>query len=111
MSSSRPGSCPVWDVSPAPKGEAAVGQLWQDFTVDEKTSELRFWIHGGDAAVKLLRGADTVRATRGRRRNDPETLVRWQLAELRGQTVRLLVDDPLTGDWGFVGARGFELLP
>jgi hypothetical protein len=92
-----------------PGGDAATGQLWQDFTVDSQTSELRFFIHGGDAAVKLLVNGDEVRASRGRRDNAVETEVRWRLEPFRGQTVRLLIDDDLTAPWGFVGARAFEL--
>lgn len=93
----------------SPAGDAVVGKLWQDFTVDAATSLLKFTIHGGDAEVQLWRGADKVRATRGRRANTPETAVEWRLEEFRGQSVRLQIDDALSGAWGFVGVSGFEL--
>jgi hypothetical protein len=93
-----------------PKGDKAMGKLWQDFTVDAATSELRFYIHGGHARVVLLDGTDVVRTSRGREQNEPETLVRWHLASLRGRTLRLQIEDDVTDAWGFVGARGFELL-
>jgi len=94
----------------APKGDKATGSLWQDFTVDAATSELRFWVHGGHASVKLMGGKDVLRETRGRDKNEPEIPVRWHLEALRGQTVRLVIEDQATDVWGFVGARGFELL-
>jgi hypothetical protein len=50
-----------------------------------------------------------VRRSRGRRDNDVETEVRWQLAGLRGETVRVVIVDDLAGAWGFVGAGAFEL--
>lgn len=93
----------------SPLGDGVVGTLSQAFTDDATTSTLSFFIHGGDAAVKLYRGSDVVRATRGRRTNAPETPVIWRLEELRGETVRLVVDDDLTGPWGFVGVSGFTL--
>jgi hypothetical protein len=92
-----------------PKGDKAMGKLWQDFTVDATTSELRFYIHGGHARVVLLDGADVVRASRGLDQNEPETLVRWHLESLRGRALRLQIEDDVTDAWGFVGARGFEL--
>jgi hypothetical protein len=93
------------------KGDATVGRLWQDFTVDAGTSELAFAVHGGDAEVRLvdLSSDEVVRATRGRRDNGSELPVVWQLSELRGKTVRLVVDDSLTGPWGFVSVSGFVL--
>lgn len=93
-----------------PKGDKAVGKLWQDFTVDASTSELRFYVHGGHARVVLLEGDDVLRESRGREVNEPETLVRWHLASLRGRKLRVQIEDDVTDAWGFVGARGFELL-
>lgn len=92
-----------------PKGDRVVGKLWQDFTVDGTTHVLSFYIHGGDALVELirLRTGDVVRTSRGRRRNSPETYVRWHLEEYRGEKMRVLIDDQLTGAWGFVGVRDF----
>jgi hypothetical protein len=93
-----------------PKGAGAAGQMWQDFTVDSKTSELRFSVSGGDATVRLMHGDEVVRASRGRRTNSPETPVRWLLSEFRGQTLRLLIEDDLTQDWGFVTTSGFQFV-
>ena len=93
-----------------PKGVKTVGKLWQDFTVDAATGELRFWVRGGQASVRLLRGDEVIRETRGRNTNATETLVRWHLETLRGQTLRVQIEDDLTDTWGFIAARGFELL-
>ncbi len=90
------------------KGDAAVGRLWQDFTVNDTVSELRFQVHGGQAAVRLELGDDVLFATRGRNNNDVDTSVRWKLAEHRGKTVRLAIHDDLTGGWGFVSVCGFS---
>ena len=65
---------------------------------------------GGDAAVKLLRGNDTVRATRGRRTNVPETSVRWFMSEYSGETLRLVIDDDTANSWGYIGTTGFEFV-
>jgi hypothetical protein len=90
-------------------GDATQGRLWQDFTVDAGTSTLNFAVHGGHAAVKLLRGDEVVRATRGRDENDHEIPVVWQLSEFRGETLRLLIDDEESDPWGFVSTSGFTL--
>ncbi len=89
-------------------GDSATGTLSQDFTIDETTSQLEFLIHGGDASVKLLRGAEVVRQSWGRRSNADSKVV-WDLRDLRGETVKLLIEDTLTGPWGFVGAGAFTL--
>ncbi len=90
------------------KGDATQGAIWQDFTVDATTSELDFTVHGGDGArVYLMYGGDVVRSVHGRRSNT-ELAVRWHLDELRGKTVRLLVEDQSSAPWGFVGASGFR---
>lgn len=92
-------------------GDGTRGQLWQDFTVDAGTSELRFRVHGGHAAVRLVRVADgeVLRETRGRDDNTAEVPVVWRLETLRGETVRLLIEDDRTDPWGFVSVSGFEL--
>jgi hypothetical protein len=90
------------------KGDAAVGRLWQDFTVDATVTEIDFAVHGGHAAVELWRGGDLVRRTRGRNTNDVDLPVRWRLGQLRGETLRLVIDDDQTDAWGFVGTTGFS---
>jgi hypothetical protein len=90
------------------EGDAAEGQLWQDFTVNDVVNELRFQVHGGQAAVKLIHEGDVVFATRGRNTNDANTQVRWKLADYRGKTVRLMIDDDKTGAWGFISVSGFS---
>jgi hypothetical protein len=92
-----------------PKGDRVKGKLWQEFTVDSTTSELRFQIHGGHARVVLLDGNDVVRESRGRNANEPELTVRWHLESLRGRKLRLQIEDDSAEPWGFVGVRGFEL--
>lgn len=111
------------------KGNDALGALFQDFTVDAGTKALRFYIHGGEATVRLYRGGEIVRATRGRSGRNPnqvrqqslttlpqsdkevwETEVCWNLGDYVGQTLRVAIFDNKIGDWGFVGARGFEFV-
>jgi len=100
----------VWRVTTSGAGgDATRGELWQDVTVDAGTSELRFYLHGGDARVELRLGDEVVRSSHGRRDNDQELEVRWRLEEFRGETVRLAIVDDLSGAWGFVGARSFAL--
>jgi hypothetical protein len=90
-------------------GDGNTGKIWQDFQVDATTKELRFAVHGGDARVVLLRGNEVVRATQARRTNDSELQAVWNLTKFRGDTVRLQVEDNLTGPWGFISVSGFEL--
>lgn len=96
------------------KGDAAMGAIFQDFTVDASTKALRFLVHGGEGTVRLHRGAEIVRETRGRSghepRNDPETRVCWQLEDYAGETLRVAIFDGKTGPWGFIGATDFEFL-
>jgi hypothetical protein len=89
------------------KGDAAIGRLWQDLTIDADTAELRFQLHGGRSRIRLLHGGDVVRMSHGRNQNDPDSPVRWQLRDYRGDTVRIEIVDEETGEWGFVGATGF----
>ena len=93
-----------------PNGDAVVGALWQEFVVDAKTHELRFGVSGGDATVRLYRGNEVVRTSRGRRDNSVETPVHWLLDDLHGETVRLAIEDRSTGAWGFVTTTGFEFI-
>lgn len=88
-------------------GDAATGAMWQDLAIDATTSELSFWIAGGDGRVTLTRGDDVVRSSHGRRDNTNETRVVWNVEEYRGETVRVTVVDDLTAPWGFVQVRGF----
>src|SRR5262249_46238485 len=93
----------------SPKGDDVMGRLWQDFTVDDKTSEIDFAVHGGPRSGRRYHGADLVRSTHGRDTNDVELPVRWQIAMFRGETLRLVIDDDQTGAWGFIGTTGFRL--
>lgn len=96
------------------KGDNAMGALYQDFKVDCGTQALRFLVHGGEATVRLHRGEEIVRETRGRSghapRNSPDTVVCWQLGEYAGDTLRVAIFDGKSGPWGFIGATGFEFL-
>ncbi len=96
------------------KGTAAMGALFQDFTVDANTWAVRFLVHGGDGTVRLHRGQEIVRETRGRSghvpQNTPDTAVCWNLADYAGETLRIAIFDGQTGPWGFVGVTGFEFL-
>jgi hypothetical protein len=96
------------------KGSQATGTLFQDFTVDGTTKALGFWVHGGDATVRLYRGLNIVRETRGRSghepRRSPETKVCWQLDEYAGETLRVAIFDDKREDWGFIGVGSFQFL-
>jgi len=96
------------------KGDLATGGLAQEFTVDDKTKALRFFVHGGEATVRLQNNFEVLRETRGRSghvaTNFPETPVCWQLSEYAGDTLTLAIFDGETGPWGFIGVRGFEFL-
>jgi hypothetical protein len=96
------------------KQEAATGSVHQDFTVDARTQALRFRVSGGEATVRLQRGPDIVRETRGRSgrapRNEPDTIACWNIGPYAGETLRLAIHDGATGPWGFVGVTGFEFL-
>lgn len=100
----------VWRVTTyVGPGDAATGTLSQEIAVDAETSELRFFLHGGDARVELHHDGEVVRRSHGRRDNDGEIEVRWRLEDYRGEKVRVVIVDDLTGAWGFVGARSFAL--
>jgi len=96
------------------KGDAATGALYQDFTVDTNTKSLSFLIHGGEAVVRLHRGSEIVRESRGRSghapRNDPDdTRVCWDIGRYAGETLRVAIFDGIDrGPWGFVGATKFR---
>lgn len=90
-------------------GDNATGTLSQDFTVDATTSRLTFWIFGGDASVKLLRGTEVLRQSWGNRSTDVLLKVVWNLEDYRGDKLRLLIEDNLTGPWGWVGVKDFVL--
>jgi hypothetical protein len=88
--------------------DAAVGSLSRTFTVHPTTSELTFYVSGGDARVNLYRGADVIRSSRGKR-SDEERFVQWNLEAYRGETLRLEIADTLTTPWGRITARSFVL--
>lgn len=100
------GSDGVWRVSST---DAAVGSLVQSFRVDATTTELTFYVSGGDGRVNLYHGADLVRSSRGKRSDTDERFVQWNLEAYRGQTLRLEISDTLTTPWGRVTARSFTL--
>jgi hypothetical protein len=96
------------------KGDAATGALFQDFTVDANTKAIQFLVHGGDATVRLHRGQEIVRETRGRSghepRNSPPTRVCWDLSDYAGESLRIAIFDDKTGPWGFIGVTGFQFI-
>ena len=73
-----------------------------------------FLVHGGDGTVRLHRGHEIVRESRGRSghepRNEPDTVVCWQLDEYTSDTLRIAIFDGKTGPWGFIGVTGFQFL-
>lgn len=93
-----------------PLGDAVRGRLAQEFTVPQDAVALRGLVHGGTESIRLVRGDEVLRATRGPRTNDRELELRWNLELLRGETVRLEIVDGSTAPWGFVTVRGLELL-
>jgi hypothetical protein len=91
------------------KQDAVLGRLWQEFSVDDRTSSLSFEVHGGHASVALYVGDTVVRRSRARDNNDARVKVVWQLSTLRGQTVRLAIEDDVQDAWGFISVSGFQL--
>lgn len=93
-----------------PLGDATRGRLSQEFTVPAEASELRFLIKGGSESVRLWRGDELLRETRGRKTNDVETQARWTIDEFRGQRLRVEITDDSSARWGFVTVRKLELV-
>jgi hypothetical protein len=89
--------------------DATRGRLWQELTIDARTSSLSFKLHGGHAAVALYADDVMLRRSRGRDINEARTPVRWNLTSLRGKRVRLVIEDDLDEPWGFVSVSSFEL--
>ena len=91
-------------------GDATTGELYQEVLVDETTTKLKFRVHGGWARVKLIRNHndETVRSVHAWQDNDVETQVEWDVRDFRGEYIRIVIEDDLTGPWGFVGVTGFE---
>jgi|GEM_PF-4494431 len=90
------------------RGDLATGRLEQAFTVDGDARALELFVAGGDATVSLVRGGEVLRVAAGRRSHVPRR-IRWSLEELRGETLHIVIDDRLTGPWGFVEAYGFHV--
>jgi hypothetical protein len=97
-----------WRATSYATGDADTGTLEQPIAVDATARELSFWVAGGDATVELRRGDTVLRRATGRRSNDAHR-VRWRLDDLRGETLRIVIDDHLTTPWGFVEAFGFAI--
>jgi hypothetical protein len=91
-------------------GDATVGQLYQDVSIDSTTTKLNFTIHGGGAEVKLIwnRNGETVRAVHARNDNTTNLQVSWDLRDYQGESVRVFIDDHLTAPWGFIDVGGFQ---
>lgn len=93
--------------------EDAMGALAQEFTVDDSTKALRFQVHGGEATVRLHKDFEVLPETRGRSGHDAvntDTEVCWNLSEYAGDVLTVAIFDRKKGDWGFIGATGFEFL-
>lgn len=93
-----------------PLGDAVRGRLFQEFTVPADARYLRGHLKGGTESVRLLRGDEVLRETRGPRTNDREIELRWTIEPFRGESLRLEVLDDSTERWGFVTVRGLELV-
>jgi hypothetical protein len=95
-----------------PKQEASQGRVYQCFTIPD-AAELKFFVHGGQDPealyVALWAGERLIYRVTGRNDNEPSE-VRWDLSELKSQTVTLEIRDAKAGAWGFIGAHGFEVL-
>ncbi|MBK7876041.1 MAG: DUF4185 domain-containing protein [Planctomycetes bacterium] len=92
-----------------PLGDAVRGRLHQEFTVPRDARLLRGFVKGGTESVRLMRGDEVLRETRGPRTNDRELELRWMLEPYRGERLRLEVRDDSTDRWGFVTVRGLAL--
>jgi Domain of unknown function (DUF4185)/CARDB len=99
-------------------GDDVQGTLYQDFTLDNRTTALCFRIHGGSvsptafqtravAAVRLYHDNEIVRESFGWN-GDVYQNVRWDIREFAGEPLRLEIADHATGSWGFIDATGFS---
>jgi hypothetical protein len=93
-------------------GVAATGSVSQTFVVPPDATALRFNVYGGDTGrVTLFDGKTQVEHTSGKNSNAIKTPVSWDLTTRRGSTLTLTVSDNQTsGDWGYVGCSGFDLI-
>lgn len=92
-----------------PRGDVIRGRLYQEFRVPLSASILRGFVKGGTESVRLMRGDEVLRESRGPRTNDREVELRWTLDPYRGEDLRLEVLDDSTAPWGFVTVRGLAI--
>jgi hypothetical protein len=101
-------------------GDDVRGLLYQDFTLDDRTTTLCFRVHGGGvltrgdflrgntAGVRLYHGNEIVRESFAWN-SDAYQDVRWNIGEFAGERLRLMIADQATGPWGFIDAADFRL--
>ena len=101
-------------------GDDVQGALYQDFTLDDRTTTLCFRTHGGGvltpgdfqtrnvASVRLYHDNEIVRESFGWN-SDTYQDVRWNIQEFAGERLRLAIADNATGPWGFIDATNFRL--
>jgi hypothetical protein len=78
-----------------PLAAAATGTFWHDFSVDSTIETLSLEVQGGDAEVLLIAEDEVVRRAHGVS-DALWTPVVFQLAELRGKTLRVALYDHST---------------
>lgn len=105
-------SISTWVANAPGGGDAATGTVSQMFVVPADALALRFNIFGGHAVVRLEDSNHTqLQQVAGPDSNDVRVPVSWDLTQLRGQRVELVIDDSLTQpNWNFVGVTGFDLI-
>ena len=101
-------------------GDDVQGALYQDFTLNDRTTTLCFRTHGGGvltpgdfqtrnvASVRLYHDNEIVRESFGWN-SDTYQDVRWNIQEFAGEQLRLAIADNATGPWGFIDATNFRL--
>lgn len=90
-------------------GKGAEGRVWQEFRVDPDATHLSFQIFEGQGAVKLLKDGEVLRRTFGPGASKGGMRARWNLTPLRGELLRLIIEDKYLDMRGFITLDGFKI--
>lgn len=96
----------------AGNASAVKGAISQMFTVPSDALALRFVVNAGEAHVRLKDAEGNIlEDCTGRDSLDLWIPVSWDLAQRRGQTLTIAVEDDVdSGRWGYVTTTGFDVI-